>query len=49
MDAQREAQARPGISPDYDAIIIGAGISGMYQLYRLRELGLRVQRVRNRQ
>jgi cation diffusion facilitator CzcD-associated flavoprotein CzcO len=28
---------------DYDAIIIGAGISGMYQLYRLRELGLRVR------
>ncbi len=26
----------------YDAIIIGAGISGLYQLYRLRELGLRV-------
>jgi cation diffusion facilitator CzcD-associated flavoprotein CzcO len=26
---------------DYDAIIIGAGISGMYQLYRLRELGMR--------
>lgn len=25
----------------YDAIIIGAGISGMYQLYRLRALGLR--------
>ncbi len=25
---------------DYDAIIIGAGISGMYQLHRLRELGL---------
>ena len=29
--------------PDTDAIIIGAGISGMYQLYRLRELGLRVR------
>lgn len=28
--------------PDFDAIIIGAGISGLYQLYRLRELGLRV-------
>ena len=28
---------------DYDAIIIGAGMSGMYQLYRLRELGLRVR------
>lgn len=29
--------------PDFDAIIIGAGISGMYQLYRLRELGMRVR------
>jgi cation diffusion facilitator CzcD-associated flavoprotein CzcO len=28
---------------DYDAIIIGAGMSGMYQLYRLRELGLKVR------
>src|SRR5262249_42113742 len=28
---------------DYDAIIIGAGLSGMYQLYRLRELGLKVR------
>lgn len=28
--------------PDLDVIIIGAGLSGMYQLYRLRELGLRV-------
>jgi cation diffusion facilitator CzcD-associated flavoprotein CzcO len=27
----------------YDAIVIGAGISGMYQLHRLRELGLRVR------
>lgn len=26
-----------------DAIIIGAGIAGMYQLYKLRELGLSVQ------
>ena len=30
-------------SLDYDAIIIGAGISGLYQLYRLRELGMRVR------
>jgi cation diffusion facilitator CzcD-associated flavoprotein CzcO len=28
--------------PEYDAIIIGAGMSGLYQLYRLRERGLRV-------
>jgi len=30
-------------SLDFDAIVIGAGLSGMYQLYRLRELGLRVR------
>jgi cation diffusion facilitator CzcD-associated flavoprotein CzcO len=28
---------------DYDAIVIGAGMSGMYQLIRLRELGLRTR------
>ncbi len=28
---------------DYDAIVIGAGIAGMYQLYKLREQGLRVR------
>ena len=27
----------------FDAIIIGAGVSGLYQLYRLRELRLRVR------
>jgi cation diffusion facilitator CzcD-associated flavoprotein CzcO len=27
----------------FDAIIIGAGISGLYQLYRLRKLGMRVR------
>ena len=29
--------------PTYDAIIIGAGISGIHQLYRLRELGMKVR------
>jgi cation diffusion facilitator CzcD-associated flavoprotein CzcO len=28
--------------PEYDAIVIGAGMSGLYQLYRLRELGMKV-------
>jgi len=28
---------------DFDAIVIGAGVSGLYQLYRLRELGLHVR------
>jgi cation diffusion facilitator CzcD-associated flavoprotein CzcO len=37
--------ASPATPPafDYDAIVIGAGLSGMYQLYRLRELGMRVR------
>jgi cation diffusion facilitator CzcD-associated flavoprotein CzcO len=45
MTASHETQAQAGASPvlDYDAIIIGAGMSGLYQLYRLRELGLRVR------
>ena len=28
---------------DFDAVVIGAGVTGLYQLYRLRELGLRVR------
>ena len=27
----------------FDVIIIGAGVTGLYALYRLRELGLSVQ------
>ena len=38
MAASRQTQAL-----DYDAIVIGAGISGLYQLYRLRELGMKVR------
>jgi cation diffusion facilitator CzcD-associated flavoprotein CzcO len=28
--------------PDFDAVVIGAGLSGLYQAYRLREAGFRV-------
>jgi cation diffusion facilitator CzcD-associated flavoprotein CzcO len=39
-----QAQPAEGAqTPDYDTIIIGAGMSGLYQLYRLRELGLQVR------
>jgi cation diffusion facilitator CzcD-associated flavoprotein CzcO len=37
------AQTGAAAIADYDVIIIGAGMSGMYQLYRLRELGLKVR------
>jgi cation diffusion facilitator CzcD-associated flavoprotein CzcO len=45
MAALREAPSPSDASTafDYDAIIIGAGMSGLYQLYRLREQGLRVR------
>jgi cation diffusion facilitator CzcD-associated flavoprotein CzcO len=44
MSGSPETQAHADVAPvpDYDAIIVGAGISGLYQLYRLRELGMRV-------
>jgi cation diffusion facilitator CzcD-associated flavoprotein CzcO len=39
---QMRAAAQPSSAgvPDHDAIVIGAGIAGMYALHRLRELGL---------
>ena len=42
MNASLEVSGRPqtGTSTDFDAIVIGAGISGMFMLYRLRELGM---------
>ncbi|KAA1191857.1 NAD(P)/FAD-dependent oxidoreductase [Pseudohalioglobus sediminis] len=33
------SQPEPGV---YDAVVVGAGIAGLYQLYRLREAGFRV-------
>ena len=42
-----KAQATPANGKEtveqFDAIIIGAGVSGLYQLYRLREAGLKVR------
>jgi cation diffusion facilitator CzcD-associated flavoprotein CzcO len=39
--AARKVEADP--AEDFDAVIIGAGVSGLYQLYRLRQLGLEVR------
>jgi len=38
--AERPSRGQAAV---YDAIVIGAGISGMYMLYRLRELGMTVR------
>src|SRR3712207_6646867 len=45
MAASHYTKAADAISPAFhlDAIVIGAGMSGMYQLHRLRELGMRVR------
>ncbi|MFT4950134.1 MAG: cation diffusion facilitator CzcD-associated flavoprotein CzcO, partial [Natronomonas sp.] len=38
--------SRAAADADYDAVVVGAGFSGLYQLYRLRdELGLSVKMV----
>jgi cation diffusion facilitator CzcD-associated flavoprotein CzcO len=44
VTASPRSQTSPVTTPalDYEAIIIGAGMSGLYQLYRLRELGMSV-------
>ncbi len=41
--SQTDSSPQAGAILEYDAIIIGAGMSGLYQLYRLREQGLRVR------
>ena len=45
MAAAQAGTREPGMqkAAEFDAVIIGAGVSGLYQLYKLRELGLRVR------
>src|SRR5260370_7948956 len=40
---QKLSDAHSARVENFDAIVIGAGVSGLYQLYRLRELGLSVR------
>jgi cation diffusion facilitator CzcD-associated flavoprotein CzcO len=42
-DSVQQADPKTGRLESFDAIVIGAGVSGLYQLYRLRELGLKVR------
>jgi cation diffusion facilitator CzcD-associated flavoprotein CzcO len=36
-------EAPTDTSTEFDAVVIGAGVSGLYQLYKLRKLGLKVR------
>src|ERR1700738_1162285 len=40
---QNKPTATKGSVEQFDAIVIGAGVTGLYQLYRLRKLGLSVR------
>ena len=37
------ASTKSGEAKRYDVVVIGAGVTGLYALYRMRELGLSVQ------
>ncbi len=39
------ASASNGSGSDFDAVVVGAGVAGLYQLHRLRELGFRVRSI----
>jgi cyclohexanone monooxygenase len=43
LHLEREMPAYASEPPKYDAIIVGAGVGGLYALYRLRQLGLTVR------
>ena len=45
MDTNAGAGGAVGIadSSKFDAIVIGAGVAGLYQVYKLRGLGLQVR------
>ncbi len=43
MTSQGQAPRNSGAIEHYDVVIIGAGVSGMYALHHLREMGLSVR------
>lgn len=42
-DVREAATERDSETTDFDAVVVGAGFSGLYMLHRLRELGLSVR------
>ena len=45
MTDMEVAGAREAITTDFDVVVIGAGFSGLYMLYKLRELGFRANAI----
>ena len=43
QEQQVTASAKSGDIEQYDVVVIGAGVTGLYALYRMRELGFSVQ------
>jgi cation diffusion facilitator CzcD-associated flavoprotein CzcO len=41
--AAQDGSTATGTRLDFDAVVIGAGVAGLYQLHKLRELGLKVR------
>ena len=48
MNAQTAIAEKPGLAPDHDVIVLGAGVTGIYQLYREEGLMVRKRRSRRR-
>jgi cation diffusion facilitator CzcD-associated flavoprotein CzcO len=42
MNAQTATAQKIGLAPDYEVIVLGAGVTGIYQLYKLVQLGKNV-------
>ena len=42
-DASQGRAATRSAATEYDAVVVGAGVAGLYQIYRLRERGLAVR------
>ena len=43
MTADADVTREPGTTLELDAVVLGAGVAGLYQLHQLREQGLRVR------
>jgi acetone monooxygenase (methyl acetate-forming) len=39
----QQGNGKSQVTVEFDAIVVGAGVAGLYQLYRLRNLGLKVR------